>query len=244
MDNQQRDRILAAISLTGATEQDEAFCDETQANLAFYIELEQGGEHVEQAYPAIARHLQVCPDCRAEYLSLRQIMADYGKDALPTEEPDLQLLPLPTKKPDLQLLPPPPEPAVQPESDPKGWRPLLRQLAGARRQRGELSQLAVRVPALGADVQLHLRPVLDGDDAILTGYFTPPQRALRGRIARLYTVVDQTEFDTVLQAETVLEEFGNTSFAPLRRGIYVLTLDLPAGEVPVVMLGEKDWQEV
>lgn len=228
MSEAELDRILDAIAATSDSESEEAFCDQTQALLAAYVELELAGERADRAYPAVARHLIVCPDCREEYESLRALLIDREQASLP----DATL--------DLARLPPAPMPSAP--SQASTWARSLPRLAGAVRGGQVLEEYDMRVPSLGAGITLHLLADLEVERASLRGYFTPPQPALHGLSARLYGVAAAAEFAVVMELEAPIEELGEFAFTDLLVGDYVLTLRLTNDEIPVILLGADFWK--
>ena len=68
-----KERIIQLLRQLNITEETEIDCQQAQALLPTYVELELDGEEVEVALHSVWTHLQHCPDCRDEYLVLRQI---------------------------------------------------------------------------------------------------------------------------------------------------------------------------
>ena len=53
----------------------ELSCEECFAEVDRYVELELAGEVADSAVPAMRAHLEGCPACSEEYLSLRALVA-------------------------------------------------------------------------------------------------------------------------------------------------------------------------
>lgn len=218
------ERLLRAISATSESESEDIFCDQTQALLAAYIELEIAGEHAERAYPAVARHLVVCPDCREEYDALREVLTEPQEMSLPDIIVDMTRLP---------PIPGAPTPNLVAQ-----WIRSVPRWVGAVRGTQPAGEYTVTMVALGTGTAVHLLV----DHAMLRGYFTPPQPHLYGYTARLYSITTQPEFVVAMEREAPLEDLGEFSFADLPHSDYVLTFQLDAGEVPVVLLSTDIWQ--
>lgn len=259
MNRKQLDRFRQSLALTAASESEEAFCDQTQQLLAVYVEQEMNGEAIEARYPAITRHLQVCPDCRAEYEALQSLLA--------TEEPPIR----PRKPLDMAQLPPRVAPnqlrAPDMNADSRvTWankriQAWLAGLAGlspttslaTRDPRGrenagrQEAPYQIAVMSLGPDVRLQLIPLFEDGMAHLRAYFAPSSAALfeqlRGSMARLYQLKSDPEPQAVFIAESMLQAGGTIQFDDLPLGSYMLTLDRPAaGEIELAWLDAAKWQ--
>jgi RNA polymerase sigma factor (sigma-70 family) len=64
-------KILHSLELT---EEQEATCDEVYAALDEFAGAVRRGENVDIKMPLIRRHLELCPDCRAEYETLLKML--------------------------------------------------------------------------------------------------------------------------------------------------------------------------
>ncbi|GEM_PF-3635244 len=67
------ERIVQLLQQLNLTEETEIDCQQTQALLPVYVELELAGEEVEAVLHQVWIHLQHCPDCRDEHLALRAL---------------------------------------------------------------------------------------------------------------------------------------------------------------------------
>ena len=54
----------------------ELLCDECFEKLDQYVELELQGAEAEDRIPGMRAHLEGCPACHEDYLSLRQLVQD------------------------------------------------------------------------------------------------------------------------------------------------------------------------
>lgn len=225
----QLDHILAAVAATPASESDEAFCDQTRELIGAYVELDLAGERADRAYPAVARHMAVCPDCREEYEALRELMAGAYEATLPPAALDLARIPAPAGAP-------PAGPAPE-------WARTLRRLAGAVRGQPPGNEYDLPVSALGAGVTLRLLVDRQAGRSTLRGYFTPARPDLHGASARLYGVAPAADFAVAFEFETLLEDLGEFAFDDLAPSDYVLTLRMPSGELPIALLGAAIWPE-
>jgi hypothetical protein len=72
-------------------------CEECRSWLPTYVDAEVGGLAAGEKYPAVKRHLSLCPDCEAEYLAMLELaMVEDAGELLAPEElpaPDLTFLP-------------------------------------------------------------------------------------------------------------------------------------------------------
>lgn len=75
----------------------EQACDICQAALPEYIEAELNGQPVRRLFPAVARHLESCPNCGEAYVDLMEIALQAEVEPLPVPPPapvlDLAFLP-------------------------------------------------------------------------------------------------------------------------------------------------------
>ena len=53
----------------------DAGCDDSLAVLDLVVDAELAGRPAAEAFPAVAVHLDSCPDCREDYVGLRAIAA-------------------------------------------------------------------------------------------------------------------------------------------------------------------------
>jgi hypothetical protein len=73
-------------------------CEECQAQLPSYVDVEIGGLPVGQLYPQVKRHLDLCAECQAEYLEMLELALVEDAGELPVP----RMIPIP----DLGFLPP------------------------------------------------------------------------------------------------------------------------------------------
>ncbi len=66
-------KFLRMLSLT---RERELTCNEAQALLDVYVDLELAGENPQQVLPDVAHHLRICPECREEHDALLKILAE------------------------------------------------------------------------------------------------------------------------------------------------------------------------
>ncbi len=66
-------RFMRMLSLT---RERELTCNEAQALLDVYVDLELAGENPQQALPDVAQHLRICPECREEHDALLKILSE------------------------------------------------------------------------------------------------------------------------------------------------------------------------
>lgn len=64
-------KLLRMLALT---RERELTCAEVGELLDYYTELEKSGENVKSLMPAMAQHLQICPECEEEHQALRRIL--------------------------------------------------------------------------------------------------------------------------------------------------------------------------
>ena len=64
-------KLLRLLSLT---EERELTCEETQALLDYYVDLELAGENPQALMPDVAQHLRICPECKEEHDALLKIL--------------------------------------------------------------------------------------------------------------------------------------------------------------------------
>lgn len=65
-----RELLLTPITWADIT----PFCPTCQAQLPLFVTDEMGDRPVDALYPEIARHLEICQDCLAEYEALSEMM--------------------------------------------------------------------------------------------------------------------------------------------------------------------------
>jgi hypothetical protein len=77
-------QLMAQLRLPYPPPQAVALCAQQAARLPLFITDELAGQPVDLLYPETAQHLDICPDCLAEYESLSKLtlVALYGKEAL------------------------------------------------------------------------------------------------------------------------------------------------------------------
>jgi hypothetical protein len=60
---------------------DEVSCEECFELLDRYVELELGGQDADARLPGMREHLEGCPACAEDHASLRDLVAEEGRDA-------------------------------------------------------------------------------------------------------------------------------------------------------------------
>lgn len=62
------------MQMLSLTRERELTCSEAQSLLDVYVELELAGEDPQQAFPDVAQHLRICPECSEEHDALLKIL--------------------------------------------------------------------------------------------------------------------------------------------------------------------------
>lgn len=70
-------KLLRMLSLT---HERELTCNEVQALMDVYVDLELAGENPQQALPDVSQHLRICPECREEHDALLKMLANDEPD--------------------------------------------------------------------------------------------------------------------------------------------------------------------
>ena len=60
----------SVLAMLAMTHDQELTCDEVQAMIDQFAEMQQRGEDPSSLFPLVKRHLDMCPDCREEYEAL------------------------------------------------------------------------------------------------------------------------------------------------------------------------------
>jgi len=68
------DQMAGLLNMLAKTEADEIACDGLFKVLAEFAEMNQRGEDVNVLMPLVAKHLDLCPDCREEYEILMDVL--------------------------------------------------------------------------------------------------------------------------------------------------------------------------
>jgi hypothetical protein len=91
------DEVLQLARAVAGVRDSTMTCEECQSWLPAYVDAEVGGLTVGQMYPEVKRHLDLCPDCEAEYLEMLELALaeDAGELSVPDKlpVPDLTFLP-------------------------------------------------------------------------------------------------------------------------------------------------------
>jgi hypothetical protein len=77
MTSTEDDRVLRALLGPAGPE---LTCDECFEQLDRYVELELAGSDADQAIPGMQAHLEGCPACREDHLSLRSFVNSGASD--------------------------------------------------------------------------------------------------------------------------------------------------------------------
>jgi predicted anti-sigma-YlaC factor YlaD len=73
-----------------ATAESEIDCEQLQAALPAYVDLELVGQDPAARFPQVKAHLAQCPDCAEEYEGLRKVAELESKGRLPKAEDSLE----------------------------------------------------------------------------------------------------------------------------------------------------------
>jgi predicted anti-sigma-YlaC factor YlaD len=80
------ERLIHWLAQIYATTESEIGCDQLQALLPTYVELEIVGQSPGNHLPQVSAHLAQCPDCAEEYAGLREVVALEAQGYLPEIE--------------------------------------------------------------------------------------------------------------------------------------------------------------
>lgn len=64
------DTMKTMIDKLAITEENEISCDEVHELIDQFSEMKIRGENVSEAMPMLQKHLDMCPDCREEFMAL------------------------------------------------------------------------------------------------------------------------------------------------------------------------------
>ncbi len=78
-----RTQLVQWLERTYATTETELDCDQLQALLPAYVDLEIAGAHPADRFPLVPAHCAQCPDCAEEYQALRQVARLDAQHRLP-----------------------------------------------------------------------------------------------------------------------------------------------------------------
>jgi predicted anti-sigma-YlaC factor YlaD len=73
-----------------ATAENEIDCEQLQAALSAYVDLDLAGQDPAARFPQVKAHLAQCPDCAEEYEGLRKVAELESKGRLPKAEDSLE----------------------------------------------------------------------------------------------------------------------------------------------------------
>jgi len=80
------ERFIRWLAQIYATSESEIGCDQLQALLPTYVELEIAGQSPGDHLPQVSVHLAQCPDCAEEYAGLQEVIALEAQGCLPEVE--------------------------------------------------------------------------------------------------------------------------------------------------------------
>ena len=84
-----RTQLVQWLERTYATADSELDCDQLQAILPAFVDLEIAGAHPADRFPLVPAHFAQCPDCAEEYEGLRQVARLEAQHRLPEAEESL-----------------------------------------------------------------------------------------------------------------------------------------------------------
>lgn len=68
------DQFEKMLKMIENTQEEELSCDEAFELLDIYAEMAARGKDVQEMYPLVRHHLDMCPDCREEYEAIIRIL--------------------------------------------------------------------------------------------------------------------------------------------------------------------------
>ena len=75
-----KEEIDALIRMVGLTQDNEINCQQCQAAVAEFAELQLAGRSISASLQAVEQHLSICSECREEYEALRRSLDEMRRD--------------------------------------------------------------------------------------------------------------------------------------------------------------------